>query len=403
MNFKSFNDSPWMGSICEVGIGITFQHKFLSEPGASKTILFTHCPYNKAFQPSGISGVIRSVSEKMSRKYAWLDFEKIVNSHDVQDDYIFSLAITGSHKTAEESGETHGWVTVVMRKKSADEPGIYSFHFRISSSQDRDLAAAMVAHQIHWFLRKVLLNEWNSWKEAINNRPQSYTSGIQIDVIRAPDISMEEHLFLATYHTPLVYHRGKFQRPMHYFRRYYRLFGGSFNPPTTRHFNIGTKDSLYCLDFENPRKDSISEEDIAHRIRMLDTQGVPILINRGRKYIVSIHDIAAKYGLNDPAFIIGVDTFNAVCSEKFVLYEDFLRPLYREYGTEFEIIKRDGLQIVDNEWSRRINFKVIEVPGESTSSTRVRNGELHLTTERIRRYILDNNLYQTNTKKASGD
>ena len=76
--YDKVNDSPWMGSICEVGIGVPFQASFLEVPGASKTILFTHCPYHKELQNLEFKNS-RSVSYETASLYAWDDIYKITN------------------------------------------------------------------------------------------------------------------------------------------------------------------------------------------------------------------------------------------------------------------------------------------------------------------------------------
>jgi hypothetical protein len=385
--FERVNESPWMGSICEVGVGLPFQNAFVSIPGASSTVLFTHCPYSKAFQPSDVP---RSVTHEMAARYAWTDIEKIYANKDVQDESIFALAVTAAHKTEGQRGMSHGWVTLACKRDERDVARGYSFHFRLSKKLDRIEAGEFLNKNIQWFISKVLLNEWETWGEAINARPKFWQCSI--DIIRAPDISIEEHLLLASHDVPLVYHHDEFKRPVDYFRSHAKLLGGAFNPPTARHFDLG-RSALFCLDFENPRKETITEKDMAHRVRMLNTEGVPVLINRGRKYIVDINDVVIRYGMREPTFIIGVDTFNAVCNEKFIPTPDFLEPLYGENGTKFEVVRRTGYDIVDNEWSRLLNFEVVTIDGDEVSSTRVRNGEFNLTTRWIRKYIEDNDLY----------
>jgi nicotinic acid mononucleotide adenylyltransferase len=409
--FEELNESPWMGSICEVGVGLPFQNALVSVPGASKTVLFTRCPYSKAFQPSDVP---RSVTHEMAARYASNDLEKIIANDGVQDDHIFSIAVTAAHAGASNRGMSHGWFTVVTRADPTEQPKSYSFHFRMSKDLDRVAAGLALNQNIIWFLKKILLTPDESWCDAIgerSNKSQEESWGvidwavssndsalsssyrdIQIDIIRAPDITIEDHLLLAQYDVPLVYHHGEFKRPVDYFRSHARVLGGAFNPPTSKHLELG-RGALFCLDFENPRKESITEEDMAHRVRMLDSAGVPVLINRGRKYIVDINDVVTRYGMHEPTFIIGADTFNAVCNEKYIPTPNFLEPLYRENGTRFQVINRDGLDLVDNDWSRQMNFEVVTSEGDNISSTRVRNGEYKLTTARIRQYILENKLY----------
>ena len=153
------NESPWMGAVCEVGIGIPFQSAYMNHPGASRTILFTHSPYSKAFQPAGIR---RSVSLEMSAKYAWDNYRECLYNDSTQNDYLFSLAVSAAHKVTGQRGQSHGWVTVVAGKGKG-VPQEYSFHWRIHKSYQRAEAGAILSDYIAWFLEMILLGTWSTW------------------------------------------------------------------------------------------------------------------------------------------------------------------------------------------------------------------------------------------------
>ena len=118
MDFEEFannlNKSDWMGSICEVGIGLPFQYLFTLIPGASKTLLFAECPYSKSFQPNDVP---RSVSHEMASRYAWRNLHRCIENDGVQNENLFSIAVSAAHKFGRDSGQSHGWTSVVTRKK----------------------------------------------------------------------------------------------------------------------------------------------------------------------------------------------------------------------------------------------------------------------------------------------
>jgi hypothetical protein len=405
MWYQKVNESPWMGSICEVGIGVPFQAAFLEVPGASQTILFTHCPYHKELQGLEFS---RSVSYETASLYAWDDMHRIMRaSGNVPREHVFSLAVTASHKMSDERGMSHGWVVLLVKKEDTDplssQPEIetdeYAFHFRLPKYLNRKEGGRILVENIKWFMNKVLLCPDISWGDAIRSRwMNAYPYGggafdmLEVDVIRAPDITIEEHLLLAGVDTPLLYHEGEFKRPVDYIRRYNRVLPGSFNPPTIAHLSRSDQ-TLLSINFENPRKETISEEDMAHRIRMLDLEDVPVLILRKRPYIVYLHDILVKMGMEKPTYLMGVDTFNALCDDRYILSRNFLEPLYRENGATFEVLLREGYGLIHNEWSHRLKTRLLQHKEREASSTRVRQGEYDLTTPAIRRYIEKNNLY----------
>ena len=301
-----------------------------------------------------------------------------------------------------ERGLSHGWVVVLASREGESEYQEYSFHYRMPKILDRRTAGAYLVENIKWFLDKVLFGEYESWGEAIKNRQGlegNYSrleylphDLVSIDVIKAPDISIEEHLLLTDLDTPLIYHEGEFRRPADYLRRYNKVMPGSFNPPTIAHLVRGDG-ALFALDFNNARKETVSVEDMAHRIRMLDLEDIPVLITSGRHYVVYLHEIITEFGMEEPIFVVGSDTFNAVCNENYILSSDFLESLYSSNGVAFEVSIREGHDIVSNEWSNRMKVVLLKHADTGASSTQVRNGDLSLTTPSIRDYIRSRNLY----------
>ena len=162
-SFESFcdelNKSPWMGAICEVGIGLPFQAAYVHHPGASSTILFTQCRYSKAFQTNDIG---RSVSHEMASRYAWDNYRKCLENERVQNENLFSLAVSAAHKVTGERGQSHGWTSVVALEKSTGFPTAYSFHWRVSKEYDIGTAGQILAVYTAWFRQKIRLKKWGS-------------------------------------------------------------------------------------------------------------------------------------------------------------------------------------------------------------------------------------------------
>lgn len=418
MSLKEFcrelNSSPWMGSVCEVGIGLPFQAQFVNEPGASRTILFTHCPYSKAFQPNDIR---RSVSHEMAVRYAWTDFDKLCYNEGTQDDHLFSIATSAAHKTMGERGESHGWTSVVARASSKAEAKSYSIHWRLKKSWmkrkyikhefvgheelpvGRAYGGAHVASLIRWFLNKVLLNKWETWEEAIAELPYDPDGILQVDIIRAPSITMEEHLLLAKENVPLVYHHGEFKRPVDYIRQYNRIYRGSFNPPTKSHVAIG-EGSMFEVSLDNARKGRVTYKELTHRIRMVDTCERPVLITTGYPLFVELQNMLKQYGANSVEYPVGVDTFNAIVDEKYIpegglesgFFDDFLAENDMQTA-RFLVFARGDLALTENKYSEAIDHRDLPCEGTDVSSTAVRNGNLSYVSKRVARYIKANNLY----------
>ncbi len=406
---KELNNSPWMGTICEVGIGVPFQSAYLNHPGASKTILFAHSPYNQMFQDVGS---YRSVSREAVHIMASNDYEKCLNNKNFIQH--FHLASSGVHKSLNEKGETHGWVGITIKEQNCSESKLFSmpdclyFHWNCKKVDiSRQELGLYLNEYIVWFLRKVLLSHWDNWKDAINELPNS-NSLINIDVIHSQHpsskraISVEDHLLLVKDDNPLVYHDYIFQRPVDFFRKYQVCYRGSFNPPTIAHNKIG-ENALWEISIDNARKGKINFVDLAHRITMITDLSHPILITSGSSKFVDLHKHLLKYGIEKMDYIVGMDTFNAIVNPKYIdidddeFFKDFDKNNPNHTGS-FSVCNRQDLQVNENQFTNRIDWKLKEISTSilnimNISSSEVREGNYDLLIPLTLKYILKHNLY----------
>lgn len=410
---RRINESPWKGLISEVGFGTAFTYNFLGTQGSSNTILYANSPYSKEFQPE----VARSVSKEGVR--AMLDRLQDSTPDSQKTNPLFYLVINGAHKALKDEGDSHGWIglrTVIPRDGKSDTSDTL-IHFRVAKSWkakelDRFTAGSYVSATAFWLTKAMLLGDYSSWSDALNQFP--YKDVVKINIVDDPRISLEEHLELASFNNPLIYHKGEFHRVLEYTRKYDRFMGGSFNPPHRPHLEMG-KNAVFIINFENARKDNITESDMAHRVRMLSLVDVPVMILRERPFAALQAHLFQRLGKENITFITGVDTFNAICNTKYIpasdelfepltdeqeiearekILDDFLIPLYEDAGVNFEIFTRDGYEVVDNKWSKKMKFKIVESTGPSVSSTKIREGDHSEISDEISTYIKEHKLYQ---------
>jgi nicotinic acid mononucleotide adenylyltransferase len=390
------NSSPWMGSIFEVGIGVPFQAEFLSKPGASKTIIRTGSNYSKLVQPSEIK---RSVSRDMAHAMSQNEMRDLLLISQLPSAPLFSLAITGAHKSDSEVGETHGWISLTYcenRYRLGDtNSGSSVLHFTVKKGVSRYEAGQTYSEIAAWFMQKILLNKWETWSEAIDHMPEGRNIGYWVDVITDKNITIEEHLKLVDASNPLVYDNGAFRRALDYIRAAKSIYRGSFNPINLNHEAIiKSQDSLLEIDISNARKGKVTLSDIAHRIRMIDTSGYPVMIDSGRPLFVNLYELLKQSGKSEVTFVVGMDTFNDIANEKYIPYKDFLLPFKKGGGVKFLVAARAGHSPVDNEHSRNLDYAIFRDDHPTTgSSTEVRQGNLSLVNKYVADYILENNLY----------
>ncbi len=425
--WKELNASPWKGMVAEVGFGMPFTYYFSGTPGASQTLLYAHSPYSRSFQNPNVRAVSLEAVDGMMDHLQGLDTDYQQNKTP-----RFYLAVSGSHKASNEDGDSHGWIGLrtVIPRDGYDETANTFIHFRLDKTylgmeevfkrtaqrkeMDRFTAGYYVSSTIAWLFRALLLGQYESWGHAIKSQNQNITNALHIDVIKDGRISLEEHLALADFGNPLYYHSGWFQRATDCGRTYKRFVSGSFNPPHAVHEEMATN-AVCLLNFENVRKESISATDMAHRIRMLDLLGKPVLITREREFFALQAHLLTKMVNGPITLITGTDTFNAIVNPKYLpegsakllkslkpeeegdarkkILTDFLKPLYKETGVSFEIYKRPGSELVRNEWTERMHCEVKESNSPELSSTAIRKGDLTGVSEPVAKYIRDNKLY----------
>lgn len=405
-------ESPWRGMITEVGFGISLSSYILSSSGASKTILYTDSPYSKLLQPN----IPRSVSKEGAS--AFLDRLEAKIPNEERQNPIFLLAITGSYKPVESDSDSHGWMGLrtIIPRENGPETTTTLLHFRVAKrvagrSIDKFTAGNCIANTALWLMKAILLGDYTSWADALLHQPISDV--VKINIIDDPRISLEEHLQLSEYSNPLVYHNGTFQRVIEYIRQYDRYMSGSFNPPHKSHVEMG-ENALFLINFENTRKETITESDMAHRIRMLDSLGIPVMIMRERPFVSLQAHLLQSLGRKQLTLITGTDTFNTICDTNFIpaeeelfapltdeqkiearekILDDFLIPLYKDNEVTFEVFQRSGHELVDNKWSRKMKVTIKENSNPNISSTKIRNGDFSQIPEQVIDYIKQHNLY----------
>lgn len=380
--YKRLNDSPWQGVISEVGCGIPFCHDYLMNPGASKTILACHSDYGGLNQPIGM----RSVSLENVKRMAANNM--LEGSQRKQGDYkpvnnLFGLAYSFAHY---EDRDSHGWVYLKTLNIDA------YMHFSIKANDSRSFVANVLSQTIQWFVEGFLLTP-RSWNSHIRMFPFTLESN-HIDVLYGPGVSDVERLSLLKKGTLLAYSNGEFVRVVDLLREDKPIYAGSFNPPHDGHAEIG-ENAIFELSQHNCYKGYISAEDMLHRMRMIDLAGYPVILSQVPLF-VDKHAILNSYHPREYIYRMGVDSWNRFIAIDQYPVHDYLEP--RLQNSKFEVYGREGEMMGSNILTKKLNATFIE-SSRAASSTEVRDGNLNYVDPKVKKYIIDNGLYELSCEK----
>lgn len=197
------------------------------------------------------------------------------------------------------------------------------------------------------------------------------------------------------------------------------LLGGSFNPPTKAHLEIAKKISTSCDDISEvwliPCGDGRSDKKVithsSHRLKMLELICKDM---EAKDYNISICTKEIELGKYIPTYFLLKDLQNDHKDIEFlfVIGADLLQGLKTWDEPErllseftFLIVSRDGFDITftNEECMYPKKYQILKL-SEKGSSTDIRdyfgNEEkrkkpclLDLTTDSVKKYIIDNNLY----------
>jgi nicotinic acid mononucleotide adenylyltransferase len=344
--FHYLNVSPWKIAVSEVGLGVPFTGLMTSIAGASKTLVYSECAYAKGLQPDIGKG---SITREMAGAMADVLWDKCEEFHS---EHFATVAVTGAHKKSNEAGETHAWICV----RVGDQKSF--MHFKLPKAHGREAAISITCHLTAWLLDGILLkprpfDQWRAYLPEVE-------PPIAIDVLPAYGIATSSMLNQCAPDNPLVYHNGMFQRATPYLRKKdLRIYRGSFNPPTLAHQAMG-EDALFELSLTNVRKEEVDVSDIADRLFMLNSIGVPVLITTGLGYFVELHKMLLQYQNWDSeiTYIVGGDTFRDIVNPEYIPEPDFLDPLRQraKFWVYTEPNVRMGKSIHDNAATQKIDF-----------------------------------------------
>jgi nicotinic acid mononucleotide adenylyltransferase len=369
--FYHLNSSPWKIAVSETGLGVPFTHWMTSIAGASKTLVYSECPYAKDLQPDiGKGSITREMVGAMA-DHLWEKCEEFHSEH------FATVAITGAHKKSNEAGETHAWICLRVGEQK------HFMHFKLPKEHGREAALAVAARLTAWMLDGILLkplplDKWCAYLPEI--KPP-----IAIDVLPSDVIVVSKVLEYCTPDNPLIYHDGMFQRATSYLRREnLRVYRGSFNPPTLAHQAMG-EGSLFELSLTNVRKEEVDLADITMRLFMLDRLGIPVLITKGLGYFVELHKklLQYQYATSTIEYVVGGDTFRDIVNPDYIPELDFLKPLREQ--AKFWVYNgpniRMGKQILDNAAAQKIDYAEMSWP----------NGLLDVRSSHVREDVVEEN------------
>lgn len=338
--FEAINNSQWIGSISEAGIGLEFSAAWLREPGASKTIMEIHSPYRDLDRPRHM----RAVSLENAVRLAFNRFASLVAHSDGRP--LFGLAITGAHY---EDRDSHAWVACETKY------GLSYIHYKIPIEKDRAKVGAISNEIILWFLKGCLLG--HNWSQEIVK--MAARRDFTIDVLYTPGVGDEERLMLLRQDSLLAYCDGEFMRVEDCLREYDHIYGGTFNPVHDGHRHVG-EGALWELSRHNFTKGWLSVEKTLEIVRSVGKER-PIIISQEPMFLKK-DALLRSYVDKKYTYHMGVDAWN--------LFLDHLPDRSMADGKSFKVFGRPGYSPTQGVG---IDVEFVE-SNIDLSSSKIRNG-----------------------------
>lgn len=393
-NLQYLHQSPWKIAVSEMGLGVGLTDLLLSAPGASNTVLFSETPYHRAFQPAEIAAG-RSVSLEMSRELCNGMRNKLREQGKGVAGPVVLVGITGAHKTADEAGETHAWITI----QGAKDEGSVDLHFWLDPETSRSDASRLTGKIAFWLLEWFLFRP-TRWQDWLAYCPLQPADG-GIDLVREIGLSFEDRLALLHPRNPLYFNAsGGMQRAVDHFRGG-TIYRGSFNPPTLAHTYIASQiGATLELSVTNARKGKISIADAVHRIKMLNLLERGVLVTEGCPLFTDLHQLLYERAGKSACrtYAMGLDTWKALFHQEFVpdaeTFSDFLSE------AQFEVGMGTGEVFPEIVWEgikQPFPLPIYDVPAFRSTEIRQtisKREPCRGVDPQVLRYIYANNLYQ---------
>ncbi len=293
---KKLFKSGYEGVIVEAGLGVPLQAAILSEAGASNFLLRGETPYNQEFQPR-IND--RSVSEQMAVRMADAAYSN-AQDHGFprKGKKLFSMAITGTHNISKVGAQSHAWICVLTDSEK------FIVHAILP-----DRARKSTIGTLRYVTQDIL------YSALCGTMSLSLGFSVGYDVIRWPGMTMRNKMEFSGHHTLYFDKNGEMQRTADIIRSAKAVYRGSFNPPTKAHLAIGG-DALFEISMNNSRKGMIENNDLIHRVTMLNKLGKGVLVTGNcPRFVQLAYKLEGSGGSPDIQYIMGADTFNRVCED----------------------------------------------------------------------------------------
>lgn len=346
------------GILIETGVGMPLTQKLLSRSGASKTVYYSECPYDRTIQEKryGIPTDVRSVSLEVAQDLAYRSFMDHIKD---KPELNFAWSMTFQHKS---DGCSHGWTSLLIKESNIR---MITFHITLPMGKTRQEAIELIS-QIglkaiyHYFkLGDQASQEW----EYVDAQFESYR-----------DWELEIHGFpkhVIWVHNP----KGDWERLETFFRQDeperappLLIFKGSFNPIHEGHIEMATISQTnyprskfgMMLSLNTYQKGLMSKESLFERIRSINKCGYHAIVSDRGMFAENIEDFQQRFPNQKLVFVIGWDTY--------VRMED---DLFSVPGVNYLLFDREKKAHLQDAMAIRPNCQLIEYDNP-ISSTQIR-------------------------------
>lgn len=360
-------DKGMYGVFIEAGCAGIVSHLIQMEPGASKIVYASVCPYSKDFQELEYGITERSVSSNAVTNMVdtWLESNHAKNE---SVNFVYS----SSFQIGDVDGNivTHGWICFFDKIHNR----FSRYHITLPSKMRRATYIEMIGDiGLHILYAGVGNVPRNCYIDNMN----TIGIGVTIEKDRLNLLDSIIHSSMGKEQV-VCFDGGRIIRLEDLYRKHNELivYKGSFNPLHNVHLEfaetVETRTGVrpvFSISLDTYEKGEVDGKDLLQRIRFINDLGYAVIVINDPYFADLYLYLDRDRNMPNVRFMLGSDTFKRITTSTHQTVDDFKSDFNR---AKFIILERDNHPSNFDQFIDFIDF-YIQLEDTSISSTQVRN------------------------------